>query len=473
MPRPGVDVVIVDDVPPGAAALNTGTAFMVGQTQRGPAGAVKVPTMRDYQSAFGDRSGGQVLYDSVSAFFSEGGGDLFVSRLVSGDAAIASGLLGTSIEAEASSPGDWGNGLTLALAASGASFVLTVTLDGEDVEKSPPVATAQALSDWSHTRSRYTHLDVASVDPLAAANVALAGGDDGAAPLEGDMTAALDAFEHGYGPGQVLMPGDNSAAAHSALLAHADTQRRCVLLDADDTDDALALIADVESLYDTPGVRYTSLWAPWAVYASETPPATVSVPYSAVEAGIIARVDRAGNPNAPAAGADGIARLAIDLTQKYSDADRQTMNEAGIDLAKIVNDQVRSYGYRTAAGPAEANWLWFGNSRTLMAIAWECEAVAETYVLKQIDGRGQIFSRLNKDLRGVCARYFDMGALFGASASEAFDVVTDPSVNTVDTIKAGEIHAVIKVKVSPAAEWVVIEIVKVPVDRPVSAAIAA
>jgi phage tail sheath protein FI len=104
-----------------------------------------------------------------------------------------------------------------------------------------------------------------------------------------------------------------------------------------------------------------------------------------------------------------------------------------------------------------------------MAIAWESEAIAESYVLKQIDGRRQIFSRLNKDLRGVCARYFDMGALYGESGSEAFAVITDDSVNTTETIKAGEIHAVVKVRVSPAAEWVVIRIVKVPVDQPVAA----
>jgi phage tail sheath protein FI len=229
----------------------------------------------------------------------------------------------------------------------------------------------------------------------------------------------------------------------------------------------------VGSLYGLAGVRYASLWGPWATYPAETPPATVTVPYSAVQAGIIARVDRGGNPNAPAAGADGIARLAVGLTQTFTDEDRQALNELGVDLAKVVYGQVRSYGYRTAAGPLETNWLWFGNSRTLMAIAWECEAVCETYVLKQIDGRGQLFSRLNKDLRGVCARYYAMNALYGDEPADAYDVDTGPGINTVDTIKNGEVHAVVKVKCSPAAEWVVLEIVKVAVDRPVSVAVAA
>jgi hypothetical protein len=104
-----------------------------------------------------------------------------------------------------------------------------------------------------------------------------------------------------------------------------------------------------------------------------------------------------------------------------------------------------------------------------MAIAWEAEAIAEAYVLKQIDGRRQLFSRLNKDLRGVCARYFDMGALYGATQEEAYSVDTSEAVNTATTIKAGEIHAVLRLRVSSVAEWVVIRVVKVPVDQPIAA----
>ena len=96
--------------------------------------------------------------------------------------------------------------------------------------------------------------------------------------------------------------------------------------------------------------------------------------------------------------------------------------------------------------------------------------MAETYVLRQIDGRRQIFAALEAELRGICLDYFNAGALFGESPPEAFSVDTGPGVNTIDTIKAGEVHAVIRLKCSPAAEWVVIEIVKVPVERSLAVA---
>jgi hypothetical protein len=51
-------------------------------------------------------------------------------------------------------------------------------------------------------------------------------------------------------------------------------------------------------------------------------------------------------------------------------------------------------------------------------------------------------------------RYFNLGALYGASAEEAFAVDTGPQVNTLATIAAQEVHAVVRVKVSPFGEWV-------------------
>jgi hypothetical protein len=483
MPRPGVDVEIVDGAPSGSLGFNTGTAFMAGTSERGPVGsAEKVTSSENYGAIYGDRSGGSLLYDSVRAYFAEGGSDLYVSRIAGPNADSATGALGTTLTVDAKSPGDWANGVKVDAVAPAslaerfrsprvaATIVLTVTHGGEVVERSYALADTAAAVAWADEHSNYITLTASGPDnPPVASTVTLAGGVDDATVDDASIGAALDAFETGLGPGQVLIPGLTDDASHEALCAHADSFRRVTLLDPPDSADPTVLAASAAALSGVPGVRMSALFGPFAVYPAEVSPATVQVPYSAVEAGIIARVDRAGNPNAPAAGADGVARLAINLSQSYTDADRQALNSLGVDLAKIVGGEVRTYGYRTAAGPLDQNWLWFGNSRTLMAIGWECEAAAETYVLKQIDGRRQIFSRLNKDLRGICARYFDMGALYGESQEEAFAVDTGPGVNTPETIKAGEIHAVVRVRVSPAAEWVVIRIVKVPPDVPVAA----
>jgi hypothetical protein len=480
MPRPGTDILIVDGAPPGAAALDTGTAFMFGVAERGPIDrAVKVPSVDDYADTFGDRSGGSLLYDSVSAYFSEGGGSLYVARVANAGMASASGTLGTVLDVDASSPGVWGNDLVVSLAAPSAlaslrapraavPSVLVVELDGEVVERSSVVGTADEAVAWAQ-RSEYVSLSVAAPGdlPPAGASATLTGGADGTGAF--DVAAALALFEYGLGPGQVLGPGYTTTSIHESILAHCDATHRCAILDLPDSGDPTVLAASVSALYGLDGVRFAAAFGPWAIYPAEVSPATVTIPYSGIEAGIISRVDRAGNPNAPAAGADGVSALAVGLSQTFSDAERQALNELGVDLAKEVYGDVRTYGYRTAAGPDEPNWLWYGNSRTLMALAYECDSVAESYVLRQIDGRGQIFSRLNKDLAAVCARYYDMNALYGETPADAYRVDTGPGVNTDETIANGEIHAVAKVKPSPAGEWVSIRVVKVPVERPVAA----
>jgi hypothetical protein len=196
----------------------------------------------------------------------------------------------------------------------------------------------------------------------------------------------------------------------------------------------------------------------------------VTVPYSGVQAALIARSDAAGgNPNQAAAGANGVHRSTLGLSQTYDDTTRQSLNAQGVTLARPKYGSIRTYGGRTAAGPADTNWLAFGNARVLMAIAHEADAVAEGYVFQQIDGGRRLFAALEADLNGVCLRYFNLGALYGASAEEAFAVDTGEQVNTLATIAALEVHAVIRLRVSPFGEWVAIDVVKVPIQQALAA----
>jgi hypothetical protein len=353
MPRPGTDVIILDDAPIGGPSLNTGQAFFVGGAASGPIDAYsEIGSLKAYETTYGARAGGQAMYDAANAFFQEGGGTLFVART-----------------------------------------------------------------------------DAAATDEQTG------------------VAGALDLLPYSLGPGQVCAPGLTSTPVHEAILAHLEATHRCGLLDLPAGDDA-ALEAAVTALYDVAGVRFAQALAP---------------------AGLIARADLLGNPNQPAAGINGISRLALGLTQDYTDDEREALNEAGVTLAKLVYGDVRTYGARTAAGPNDAGWLWFANSRVVMAVTHESDAIAQNYLFRQIDGRRQIFAALEADLRGMLLVHFNAGALYGATPAEAFDVDTGPSVNTTETIIAGEIHATVRVKTSPSAEWVVINIVKVPLDVPIAA----
>jgi hypothetical protein len=131
---------------------------------------------------------------------------------------------------------------------------------------------------------------------------------------------------------------------------------------------------------------------------------------------------------------------------------------------------VRTYGYRTAGGPdVRDNWTFFQESRVIMAIAHECNAAVEDYVFDTIDGLGHLFVDVKNVLSGICMPYFTDGALYGPTPERAFRIVCDETNNPIATIRTGEVHAFVYLKTSKVAEWVKIDIVKVPIEKEVTA----
>lgn len=285
-----------------------------------------------------------------------------------------------------------------------------------------------------------------------------------------EATDALDLLTKDYGPGQVFAAVTADETINEALLDHAAACNRVALLSVDDAD-ATTLEAAAAALAVSENARYGALFQPSAIVPGVTPGTTRTVPYAAVEAGIIARNDVSLNPNVAAAGVNGQAAFAIDLAQRYTDQEYADLNTNGVDMARIIYDGVRTYGYRSVVdetGP-DGVWLDFGWARLNMDIVSGAEAIGENYVFSQIDGRGHTISSFGGDLRAMLVPMYEAGALFGNTADEAFDVNVGGAVNTPETIAAGELHAVIQVRMSPFAELVVIEIVKVATTQAIAA----
>jgi hypothetical protein len=288
-----------------------------------------------------------------------------------------------------------------------------------------------------------------------------------------DLPAALDLLTKDLGPGQLVVPGaaGTDPAAHTALLEHAAERNRIALLDPPAaTQDAAALVTLAGTLSSAPEARYGALFAPTALCpAVAIGGAQRAIPYSAIAAGVIARVDALYSPNVPAAGDLGVSRFATDLAYQYTDTEREDLNDAGVDVARLLYGAVETYGYRTLA-PADSGWVGLGNARLNMALVAEAEAIGERYVFRQIDGRKLTISQFAGDLSAMLIGYYEQGSLFGTTADDAFYVDVGDSVNTPATIAAGELHAVLAVRMSPFAERVYIEIVKTATEQPLALA---
>jgi hypothetical protein len=430
--RPGVDVISRAQPPPRSAPTDTGVAFVIGPTDTITTGPSLVHSMTEYTATFGARASvGQLTYDAADTYFREGGAKLYVSP-------------------------------------TNATLLLTAQAQAspEDLE----AMTRAELDAYAVDHG----VDPAEYGTKAELLTAL---KDAVTPFVADpgITSALAALTADMGPGQVFLADPVLAAVvdnQSAVLAHCQATNRVGLLSCADGAQSV-LSAAGKALQSDANARYGALFAPSALVPGVVAGTQRTVPYAAVEAGIIARNDAVYNPNEAAAGVLGQAVYALDLNGRYSDSDYATLNTNGVDMARLIYGGVRTYGYRSCVdGVATPAWLYFGNSRLNMAITAQAEAIGENYVFAQLDGRGHTIADFNGDLSAMLLGYYNADALYGPTPQDAFYVDTGASVNTPTTIANGELHAVLGVKMAGASEWVEIEIVKIAVNEALPAVAA-
>lgn len=432
MTRPGVVVTSRAEPPPRSAPTDVGMAFMVGATETG-ADVQEIHSFTEYQAEFGIRTGFVESFDAAECFFREGGAKLTVARVVAGVGGLA--------------------------------------IDPADV----PTGTSAEVLAWvggDPDRARVAlAVETGSATPrstLVASLEAVAGGPVPQAAAT-TVQAALDRLTKDMGPGQVFAATASPEANHASLLAHAAANNRIALLDPDPASAAAALVTLGDGFKDDPTARYGAVFAPSVVVPGLTSADTRTVPASSIVAGIIARNDAAYTANVASAGVKGESRFGIDLTTRYTDAEREDLNDAGIDALRVMLGGVRVYGYRTLAD-MNSGWGSLSNARLNMEITAKAEEIGERYLFTQIDGRRVTISQFGADLTGMLLPYYDAGSLYGTTKSDAFYVDVGSSVNTDATIAAGELHAVLALRMSPFAEYVLIEIVKVATETPLSLA---
>jgi hypothetical protein len=493
-PRPGSLVSVRTAPPSRTVPVGTGNWFVAGMSDRGPLSPVMIRSLQEFVNNFGGRQTYSSLYDAMETYFREGGGAAYISRVVGPAAAVATKNLNdagaaVSLVATAKGPGTYGNSITIAVQNPGAggtagSFSLLVTdpnyPGGSLSEQSPDFTTQAGAVAWAQNSALINLALGASANlPANAAASALAGGaDDRNNIVDANWATALTRFTRDLGPGQVTQLGRTTAQAYTDTLAHAQLNNRVAILDAPDSP-TVGTVTNAATFQRGANDIYGALFAPWVVIPGLTPNTTRIVPPSALVAAKISHSDASGfSPNTPAAGnPEGVASFVIGLSQVPYDngqgqaVTRDSMYSLGVNQIVYRFGVYEVFGWRTLTDPNGANqdWLNLGNRRLAMAVTAEALAIAERYTLSEIDPQGRLFKRFQGDLSALCARYYDLGSLFGSRPEDAYIVDVGPTVNTLQTIANKELHAAIALRMSQDAELVVIEITKVPVNQAIAA----
>lgn len=281
-----------------------------------------------------------------------------------------------------------------------------------------------------------------------------------AAPTTAEVTAGLNLFSSDYGPGQVVVPGVATALTYTAMLAHASTTKRTVILDVANTATASTITTLLATLAASPGAFSTALAVGWPKVPI-VGGGTREVPGSVMMAGLAGRADGvAGHAGRAAAGDQGsglgFVTDATGVSIGYTDAELDAIHDAGGSVFRTINGITQLYGWKSVSSDARFKQLNAG--RMTMQLDTGIRAGAAVFLFKPIDGRGHLYAELEGFLRGYLAPLWSADALYGDTADQAFDVDVR-GVNNNTTVQAGELRAAVEVALTPHTEKVTISVV--------------
>jgi phage tail sheath protein FI len=471
MATPGVLVKSGASAGSSSPPVDIGQWFIAGLAEKGSIDrAVKIRSLAQYVTTFGARVAYGSLYDSLDLFFSKGDGGsvAYVARVVgptpvTATVTIKDGSVNTMVF-NASSPGEWGNELSVVVThPTSETFKLVVKLGSTVVaENLTPFSTAAEAIAWAATTAFLRIETLGHGIPEVATKTLASGADDRSNVTETQWTNARKLFTKDLGPGQVSMPGRTTAEAQEGLLTHCEQTNRIALLDGTDTATVGTLTSQATTLRGQTTARYGGLFAPWVVIPGISPGTTRTVPPCALVAGLMARNDGLGlNPNEPAAGDNGISSYAVGLSQmNWTDAQRGELSDSGVNAVRFMNENVEVYDDRTLVNfVTDDTWQWLSNARLDAFIKAKAAAVGERFIFRQIGKK--VPAEFGSAIEGeVLLPLFNVEALYGDTQAEAFSVDTGEAVNTPESIEEGKLRAIASIRMSGVAQVIEIEIVK-------------
>jgi hypothetical protein len=468
-----------------SAAWDSANAFFIGLSDWGPTtgGPVTIQSQPGVAAVVGPRSGtNTTIYDALDVYFREGGNTAFFQRVVGPNASAASLTLRDSggsaaLLISAVYVGNYGNDIQVAVVNSGSSFVITLTdTYGNSLAQSPALTSRAAAVTWGATISPITVTALGGVTlPQTSVATTLTGGTDSRAQATiGSYQTALSLFPPTLGPGQVAAPGITNttvAGIWSALASHALSNNRVAIGDMDDGVAASVLVSDLGSSFQSPAVGPIGFWAGNLTAPGVVPNTTRTIPPSAVITALCSNVDDSGNPNRAAAGSSwplqyctGSYTLVSGVTETYGATDVSTLNSAGINVFAQRFGVFENFGFVSSIPPSTDVIYWqFNHARLRMAISADAQEIAEPFLFSQLDGQGSDILSFSATLTAMLQSYYVTGALYGATAGQAYSVNTGPTVNTPASLQAGQLNALISVRMSPFAELITITVNSVPI----------
>jgi len=284
----------------------------------------------------------------------------------------------------------------------------------------------------------------------------------------------------------VAAPGKYDAASHAALLAHCEKMgNRVAICDPPEEVPNTELLKVVETAAipakgkdkdkgaggatgsdagskpggglrpPTAASGLATLYFPWLYVADALNPKgdLVAVPPCGIVAGMWAKTDvTRGVHKAPA----NITARALNLKYRVTSAEQAGLNSMGINCFRwFPTEGIVLWGARTLADQ-DSEWRYV-NVRRLVIMIEESIKRATGWVVFEPNDR-TLWKTIRSEITGFLTSVWRDGALFGATAEEAFFVKCDDETNTQETIDMGQVVTIVGLKPVKPAEFIIFRI---------------
>jgi hypothetical protein len=181
----------------------------------------------------------------------------------------------------------------------------------------------------------------------------------------------------------------------------------------------------------------------------------VYVPPSGHLAGVFSRVD--GERGVHKAPANELVLGITGLSQQINRIEQGQYNDRGINVIRIFKDRgIRVWGARTLATKSDPSWKYINVRRLFIMVEQSIMLGSQWAVFEPNDQT--LWKKLTRDVKAYLLRVWRSGALFGATAEEAFYVKCDSETNPRYLIDAGQVNVQVGLCPVKPAEFVIFSI---------------
>jgi len=493
--RPGVYISerLLPPVLPSGVTANAAGA-VVAPFAQGPETVTLVTSWYEFTKYFGGYNATYPATFQVGSFFSNGGRELYVQRLLAADAVAASrNIINGSAQiatVTSKNAGTDGNNLRVVVTAGSVSGTFTLTLYKESgvandisddvlLERYENIVFDDATSsDFAETVINLVSPNIeievlanglSGTDPVAA-TYPLTSGSNGTATAATDYTAykgtsdsvfeRLTSFDR---PLVLFLPAVNALASGTvgvidAATSWAEANNGFVVLGTDPDLTVANAISFAGSLADTSNA---AVYFP-NVYISDplgrSSGALRKIEPAGAVVGLYLSTDASrGVFKAPAGIATPVLGI-VSVERSFTSTELDTMNASTSPvnpIRQIPGAGLSVMGARTLKQDGTAN-KYVNMRRSLIYIRKNLKNLTEFALFENNDER--LWARINTTLGSFLNEYRNQGGLRGATPAQAYFVKCDAENNSDADIANGEVHIQVGVALQYPAEFIVIDL---------------